>query len=72
MDTTTIQITKDQAQELQDMKTHDDESYKSVIARFLEGDNSAIDAEEIGRQVSKQLDYSQLSGQIADELEGRM
>jgi len=71
-DHTTIQITKAQAQELAERKQYDDESYKSVIARLLNDDNSAIDTEELAREVAKQLDYSQLSGQIASELEGRM
>lgn len=30
------------------------------------------DAKEIGREVSRQIDYAQLAGKVADELEGRM
>jgi len=35
METTTIQITKDQAEQLKERKNHANESYKSVIARLL-------------------------------------
>ena len=41
---TTIQITTAQADELQSRKTHDDESYKSVIARLL-ADEDAQDTD---------------------------
>lgn len=64
-DHTTIQITKEQAQELQERKQYDDESYKSVIARLLEGNNSAIDTDEVAREVAKQLDYTMIADETA-------
>jgi len=57
-DHTTIQITKDQAEQLQERKQYDDESYKSVIARLLETDSSAIDTDEIARKVEERLQGS--------------
>lgn len=75
---TTIQITKAQANELQGRKTHDDESYKSVIARLLGGDSSAIDSEELaGRIVDKigataggpEVDDSEIARQVARQLD---
>lgn len=69
---TTIQITKAQAQALQERKQYDDESYKSVIARLLEGDNSAIDTNKVAREVVSQLDYAELANAVASEVENRM
>lgn len=75
---TTIQITKAQADELQARRTHDDESYKSVIARLLEGDSSAIDADELaGRIVDQigataggpQVDDSEIAREVARQLD---
>ena len=39
-DTTTIEITEDQRDELKALKAHERESYKSVIGRLLEGDDA--------------------------------
>lgn len=41
---TTIQVTKEQAEQLADLRTYDDEPYKSVIARLLESNGLDVDA----------------------------
>lgn len=47
-ETTTIQITKEQRNELETRKSYDDEPIKSVIARLLEQhpDNAMLDIKE--------------------------
>jgi hypothetical protein len=60
-ETTTIQITKEQACELDARREYDDEPYKSVIARILkdgDGNNSAIDSDEVARKVAERLEGS--------------
>ena len=52
---TTIQITEAQARELAARKTHENESYKSVIARLLEAD--------------EELDEQAIATAVVDELE---
>lgn len=75
---TTIQITKAQADELQGRKTHDDESYKSVIARLLDGDSSAIESDELAAQIvdqigatagGPQVDDSEIAREVARQLD---
>jgi hypothetical protein len=72
---TTIQITKEQADELRARKTHDDESYKSVIARLLDRDNSAIDTEELIDAIAAEadgqgrVDDSELAREVARQLD---
>ena len=47
--TTTIEITEDQRDELKDLKAHERESYKSVIGRLLEGDDTGdVSGDPIG------------------------
>jgi len=41
-DTTTIEITEDQRDELKALKAHDRESYKAVICRLLSGTDAEI------------------------------
>lgn len=67
---TTIQITREQADELEAHKTHENESYKSVIARLLNGDNSATtDAQAIADAVAEQIDTNDtMQADIADVL----
>lgn len=75
-DHTTIQITKAQADELQARRTHDDESYKSVIARLLEGDSSAINSDELVADIAAEVDTAAfnggMSGEKADRILGRL
>lgn len=46
-DTTTIEITEDQRDELKEHKVHDRESYKSVMDRLLYNDEPAGDAADV-------------------------
>lgn len=58
-ETTTIQITKEQAEQLDKRKQYDGESYKSVIARLLDDNNSAITdgaIEELKNEISMASD----------------
>jgi len=55
METTTIQITKEQAQELKERQQYADESYKSVIARLL-GDSSDIANQETTDEIKELKD----------------
>ena len=41
-DTTTIEITEDQRDELKALKAHDRESYKAVIGRLLESTDAEL------------------------------
>ena len=34
--------------------------------------DASIDTDELAREVARQIDYAQLAGQVADEVEGRM
>ena len=52
-DTTTIEITEDQRDELKQLKQHDREGYKDVIARLLGSD-----------QTTGQDGYSELQAQL--------
>jgi len=63
---TTIQITKAQADELQERRTHDNESYKSVTARLLEGNSSAIDSGELAKQIVDQIGATAGGPQVDD------
>ena len=54
---TTIQITEAQARELAARKTHENESYKSVIARLLEDSkNGGYDEQAIAKAVADELE----------------
>jgi hypothetical protein len=66
---TTIQITAEQAEQLRELRNYDDESYKSVIGRLLEGDNSAIDGDELLSEVRKTQELvERVPEDTADEL----
>jgi flagellar capping protein FliD len=69
---TTIQITKAQADELQERKTHDDESYKSVIARLLDGNSSVIDTGDVTDELMQEIDSMAFNGQMSDEKADRI
>jgi len=50
---------------------------KQTWAEYIDGqapvrNNAEVDVEEIASEVSRQIDYAQLAGQVASELEGRM
>lgn len=75
-DRTSISITRDLKQELDDAKTNPSESYESLLWRLLETNTTQesveIDTDELAANVAKQIDYAQIAGQVGDELEGRM
>ena len=80
-DTTTIEITDDQKDELADRREYPKEPYKSVLRRLLSADDSGIDERADGTDVDdsriaadvvRQFDYAELAKQTADEIEGRM
>jgi len=54
-DTTTIEITTEQKEQLDNLKAVDSEAYKNVIARLLDGYSNA-----------KSEDTSDVSGELAD------
>ena len=65
-DTTTIEITEDQRDELKALKRHDRESYKSVIDRLLDGDVSG--ASEAEKQLAEAWDTAARGGIPDDDL----
>ena len=79
-DTTTIEITEDQRDELKALKAHDRESYKAVIGRLLEGNGGdvsgdpTVDAKELadavaGREVTLDATERQrIAQEVADAL----
>ena len=62
-DTTTIEITEDQRDELKALKAHDRESYKSVIGRLLESTDAEMEA-------AADVDPDDLARRVAERLEG--
>ena len=75
-DTTTIEITEEQRDELKALKQHDRESYKSVIDRLLDGDTSdepgGLDdlRERLDRIESAAATAEERTGSIENTLEG--
>jgi len=63
---TTIQITKAQANELQARKTHDDESYKSVLQRLIEEYNSTTQHEMTENRV-REIANEQIAERVVPE-----
>lgn len=57
-DTTTIEITTEQKQALDDLKAHDKEAYKSVIGKLIAGYSTAkSDESKPERADEPQLEY---------------
>ena len=54
-DTTTIEITKEQRDELKALKAHSRESYKAVIGRLLEDDAGDVSGDPIGTNEFNEL-----------------
>ena len=76
MGTTTIEIRDDQKDELEAMKQHDRESYKSVLDRLLEGDTDTeamrvVPVEDVvGREVPpEQIDYVEIESRCKSAIE---
>jgi len=63
-ETTTIQITKTQHDELAARKTYDDEPIKAVIGRLLEGDTDVRDAELADRLDGMEIAIQELTEQV--------
>lgn len=55
-DTTTIQITTDQRDELTARNTYDDEPLKAVIGRLLEQQGGEVDYAEIERRCERAVE----------------
>jgi len=55
-DTTTIQITTEQRDELQARKTYDDEPIKAVVGRLLEQESGNVDYAEIERRCGRAVE----------------
>lgn len=68
-DTTTVQITTDQRDELVARKTYDDEPLKAVLGRVLS--ESGDDAEAIADAVVSDL-RAELPREVADAVEARL
>ena len=73
-DTTTIEITEDQRDELKALKAHERESYKSVIGRLLEGDGGDVSGDHIGtaefNEVFERLSRIESAASTAEERTG--
>jgi len=55
-DTTTIQITTEQRDELAARKTYDDEPIKAVVGRLLEQEAGEVDYAEIERRCERAVE----------------
>jgi len=56
-ETTTIQITTEQADQLRELRQYDDEPYKSIIARLLEQETDAnVDYAEVERRCARAVE----------------
>ena len=71
-DTTTIEITEDQRDELKALKAHDRESYKSVIGRLLEDDGNEEDVGGGMPNLSELADAAGSCNDIPDDLNERI
>ena len=71
-DTTTIEITEGQRDELKALKAHDRESYKAVIGRLLEGTDAEIQttADAGLDDLRDQLDRIESAASTAEERTG--
>ena len=71
-DTTTIEITEDQRDELKALKAHDRESYKAVIGRLLESTDSELrTAKNAGvDDLQERLDRIESAASTAEERTG--
>ena len=73
-DTTTIQVRKDQAEDLKEM-ARENGNYKTVIDRLLEGyspaTNDGVDTEQLAEQLQEHIDYpeQQDTAEIVQRLE---
>ena len=69
-DTTTISITADQRDELKERKQHERESFKAVIGRLLDSEETrATDDVELG-DLRDQLDRIESAASAAEERTG--
>ena len=71
-DTTTIEITDEQKDELAERKQHERESYKSVIARLLneescESGSGDVEPDEVAKQIKAEIDSLAFDGALTDD-----
>jgi hypothetical protein len=57
-ETTTIQITTEQRDELTARKTYDDEPIKAVVGRLLEQETGEVDYAEIERRCERAVEHT--------------
>ena len=73
-DTTTIEITEEQRDELKALKAHERESYKAVIGRLLEGDGGDVSGDPTGtdefKEVFERLSRIESAASTAEERTG--
>ena len=69
-DTTTIEITEDQRDQLKQLKQHDREGYKDVIARLLGGDQTT--GRDGYSKLQEQLDRIESAATTAEDRTGNI